>query len=951
MPVWKFAVPANWFIAASTFCTTAFLASALPAGEIDFAGQIRPIFNKHCVSCHGGVKRAAGISFLSRESALAKAESGDVPILPGNPAESALISRITSTDESLRMPPADHGPALLAEEIDHLRKWIQEGAHWDLHWAYKRPVMPNLPILAHAQWPRQGLDRFILQRLEQAGLEPSPEADRRIWLRRVSFDLTGLPPTLEEVRAFLSDDDPQAYEKVVDRLLASNAYGERWASVWLDLARYADTVGYERDPTRAIWPWRDWVINAYNADMPYDQFLTRQLAGDLLPGATLDDKLATAFHRNTQTNTECGTDDEEFRNVALMDRINTTWEGLMSTSFRCVQCHSHPYDPFAHEDFYRLLAVFNSTQDNDSAEDFPHLQVPVKTAERAHAQELDSEYETLRGGLHADGTALSKRTEWKHLRASKAESTGLTTMTIRDVDGVPEITATGNVRLQGVFTLEFPLTTKQFTAVRIEALPFDAERSATASELGFVLSHLKAELVASDAESATEIPLAVVYDEDPSAFYAAEATFADDLPGWSAYPRFHRPRRAVFAAAEPIAIPDGAVLRLTMKQLAQSTGITAQVIRRARYAMSDDSSWTDLVQSQSEPRKKLQELAVQRKEIASVAVPVIREQHPSQRRDSRLYVRGNFLSPGNVVEAGVPTVLGNARVTNRLEFVRWMTQPDHPLTARSAVNRLWEQLFGKGLAEIVEDFGSVSPAPTHPELLDWLAVRFATTHEWSQKKLLREMVLSATYRQDATVSDQLKARDPQNRLYSRGPRTRLSAEMVRDQALAVSGLLSGKMGGPPVMPLQPDGIWKTVYNASKWETSPGEDAHRRSVYTFLRRTSGYPSYQIFDAPTREVCAVRRIATNTPLQALVTLNDPVYIEAASHLAARMQKSGASVEEQIRFGYEAVTGQPVRNDAVPVLIRLFEASRAKTESDEAAMTIVANALLNLDAALTR
>jgi hypothetical protein len=326
----------------------AFLASALPAGEIDFAGQISPIFNKHCVSCHGGVKRAAGISFLSRESALAKAESGDVPILPGNPAESALISRITSTDESLRMPPADHGPALSAEEIDHLKTWIQEGANWDLHWAYKPAVVSELPRVANAQWPRQGLDRFILQRLEQAGLEPSLEADRRVWLRRVSFDLTGLPPTLDEVRAFLSDDDPQAYEKVVDRLLASNAYGERWASVWLDLARYADTVGYERDPTRAIWPWRDWVINAYNADMPYDQFLTRQLAGDLLPDATLDDKLATAFHRNTQTNTECGTDDEEFRNVALMDRINTTWEGLMSTSFRCVQCHSHPYDPFAH---------------------------------------------------------------------------------------------------------------------------------------------------------------------------------------------------------------------------------------------------------------------------------------------------------------------------------------------------------------------------------------------------------------------------------------------------------------------------------------------------------------------------------------------------------------------------------------------------------------------------
>jgi mono/diheme cytochrome c family protein len=950
MAIQKPAVTALSSAAASILCVATFSCGDLSAAEIDFAAQIRPIFNKHCVACHGGVKRAGGISFLSRDSALAKADSGEAPIVPGKPSESALVQRITSTDEAIRMPPADHGPALTPKQIQQLTTWVEEGAPWEVHWAYKRPVTAKLPQVVNNGWSRQDLDRFILHRLEQAGLEPSPEADRRVWLRRVSFDLTGLPPTLEEVHAFLSDDSPQAYEKVVDRLLTSNAYGERWASVWLDLARYADTVGYERDPTRAIWPWRDWIVQAYNADMPYDEFLIKQLAGDLLPGATLDDKLATAFHRNTQTNTECGTDDEEFRNVALMDRINTTWEGLMSTSFRCVQCHSHPYDPFAHEEFYRLLAIFNSTQDNDSAEDFPHLSVPVKLSDRATAQKLDSEYQSLRNGLHAEGTALAERTKWKPLKASKAESTGLTTMTIQEVDGIPEITATGNVRLQGVFTLEFPVATKQFASLRLEALPFDAERSATASELGFVLSHLKVELVSSDPATTTEVPLVAVYDEDPSAFYPAEATFNDDLPGWSAYPRFHRPRRAVFSVAEPVSVPEGAVLRLTMKQLAQSTGITAQVIRRARYAMSDESSWTDLVRSQSEQRKRIDDLAAQRKAIASVAVPIIREQHSSQQRDSRLYVRGNFLSPGELMQPAVPAVLGAVPVSNRLEFARWMTRPEHPLTARSAVNRLWEQLFGRGLAEIVEDFGSVSPAPTHPELLDWLAVRFSSTHAWSQKKLLREIVLSATYRQNATVSQHLKERDPQNRLYSRGPRTRLSAEMVRDQALAVSGSLSGKMGGPPVMPLQPDGIWKTVYNASKWETSPGDDAHRRSLYTFIRRTSGYPSYQIFDAPTREVCAVRRITTNTPLQALVTLNDPVYIEAATQLASRMLQSGMSREDQLRFGYELVTGQPIRSEAIPILTRLFETSRAKVESDEAAMTIVANALLNLDATLT-
>jgi hypothetical protein len=760
---------------------------------------------------------------------------------------------------------------------------------------------------------------------------------------------------------FLADDSADAYEKVVDRLLGSQAYGERWASVWLDLARYADTVGYERDPTRAIWPWRDWVVNAYNADLPYDAFLTRQLAGDLLPEATLADQLATAFHRNSQTNTEDGSDDEEFRNVALMDRIHTTWEGLMSTSFRCVQCHSHPYDPIEQMEFYRFAAIFNSTQDNDSTEDFPHLEVPVSPGDWKTVEPMDREYHALRTRLHEAGTALSQQTEWICLPASRAESTGPTTMTIRQAEGLPEVTATGNVHLRGVFTLEFPLTTRQLTALRIEALPFDLERSATASELGFVLSRIQGQLVT--ASATTDIPFVAAFDEDPSAFYPAEASLEEDLAGWSAYPRFHRPRRVVFATGEPLAVAEGARLRLTLEQNAQSTGIIAQVIRRGRYSISDENAWTALVKQQAGTRQRLQELKSARAAIASVRVPIIREQHPSQRRETRFYIRGNFLSPAELVEPGIPAVLGNADVRNRLDFARWITRPEHPLTARSAVNRIWEQLFGRGLAEIVEDFGSASPPPTHPELLDWLAVRFSTTLGWSQKRLLRELVLSATYRQDVTVTAELRARDPQNRLYSRGPRTRLPAEMVRDQALAVSGLLSRKMGGPPVMPLQPEGIWRTVYNASTWETSPGEDAYRRSLYTFLRRTSGYPSYQTFDAPTREVCTVRRLATNTPLQALVTLNDPVYIEAAAALAQAMLRSAVTPDEQIRAAYEQVTGQIIRADALRLLVDLYQTNLQKFRTDvassekiaataeQAAMTTVANVLLNLDAVLTK
>jgi hypothetical protein len=407
----------------------------------------------------------------------------------------------------------------------------------------------------------------------------------------------------------------------------------------------------------------------------------------------------------------------------------------------------------------------------------------------------------------------------------------------------------------------------------------------------------------------------------------------------------------VFAAATPISVPEAAKLRLTMHQDAQSTGITAQVIRRARYFASYDAGWAELVASQRDRRDRLAALTEERKAIPSVSVPVLREQHASQRRESRVFLRGNFLSPGEAVQTGVPALLGDAPVSNRLEFARWLASPEHPLTARSAVNRLWEQLFGRGLVETVEDFGGAGAAPSHPELLDWLAIRFSRGLGWSQKRFLRELVLSATYRQDAALSQALRERDPRNELYARGPRKRLSAEMIRDQALAASGLLCLRLGGPPVMPLQPEGVWRTVYNNSQWETSPGDDAHRRSLYTFIRRTSGYPSYQIFDAPTREFCTVRRTATNTPLQALVTLNDPVYMEAAANLSARMIQSSERTEERIALGYETVTGQLVSKRALEVLTELFQSNRARGMTDEMAMTAVANAILNLDAALTR
>jgi len=775
---------------------------------VDFARDIRPLFKDKCASCHGGVKRASGLSFLSREGVLAKGKSGKVAVRPGDPDGSEMIRRVTSSDQDERMPPADHGPALAAEEVGRLRRWISQGAPWKQHWAFEKPVVAPLPKVKNLAWVRQGLDRFILARLEAAKLSPAREADRLMWLRRVSFDLTGLPPSEEESRAFLADESPQAHEHVADRLLASLRFGERWASVWLDLARYADTMGYERDPNRPAWPWRDWVITALNDDLPYDQFLTKQLAGDLLPDPTLGDRLATAFHRNTQGNAECGSDDEEFRTIAVLDRIATTWEGLMATSFRCVQCHSHPYDPFQHEEFYRFAALFNTTRDNDSNEEFPHLAVPEEKDQWPRAEKLDREIRRLRQEVHSAGIALAEKSTWRPLCASSATSDGNATMESPVNEGVPEVHITGVITLRSFFILEFPAPGPQFTALRIDALPFDLAKAAASSELGFVLSHLCMEVVADG--KAFDVRLVTVYDDDPDAFYPAEATLDDDLPGWSAYPRMNRPRRAVFVAAEPVMLPRGAVIRLTLQTKAQSTGITSQMVRRSRYAISGEEAWTELVKNHLPDRARLAALKKERNAIPSVAVPVMIEQSSTQRRETHLFHRGNFLDQGPQVTPGVPELLGHAEVRDRLELARWMTTPDHPLTARAAVNRLWEQLFGRGLVESVEEFGSAGQPPSHPELLDWLAAEFVNPKiaasrteralkPWSLKHIHRLIVTSATYRQASSSRPEAIATDSASRLLWRFPPQRLEAEPLRDTILAVSGKLDLTMGSSSVV--------------------------------------------------------------------------------------------------------------------------------------------------------
>ncbi len=814
----------------------AFLVAAICAGcesdsDITFNRDIRPILNERCVSCHGGIKRQADLNLLWREDAIRPAESSKAAIVPHKPAESELIRRVSLGAPDDRMPQDDH--PLDADEIRKLRRWIASGAPWDVHWAYRAPASPELPHVSLKTWPRTGLDHFVLRRLESEGLSPSPEAECLKLVRRITLDLIGLAPTMEDTRDACG---PAGYEPYVDRLLASPRFGERWAAMWLDLARYADSKGYEKDIPRTIWRYRDWVIRAFNDDMPFDQFTIEQLAGDLLPDATEEQRIATAFHRNTMTNTEGGTDDEEFRVAAVIDRVNTTWEVWQGTSMSCVQCHGHPYDPFRHEDYYRLFAFFNNTADRDQDDEFPTVaQFSAGDSARGHAllQKLETlEQEIL--AVTASERVARQRREWEN-------------------------------------RLDEPAV------------------------IGRVRGMLQNEV-----------------------------------------------RRIVQTPEE------------------DRDGAQKALLDRVYGSIHDLPSLDSLRNERNESRRQLAELE-------AVYTPVMRELPPGIRRTTRLFERGSFLAQRQVVEPGIPSALpplSSDAPATRLGMAEWLVSADNPLTARVTVNRFWEQLFGTGIVESLEDFGTQGAAPSHPLLLDYLALRFQETHDWSVKSLLREVVTSATYRQDSRASAALLERDPQNRLLARGPRFRLSAEQIRDQALFVSGLLSDKMFGPGVKPPQPEGLWQNPYDASKWETSYDEDRYRRGIYTYWRRTVPYPSMTTFGSPSREFCVSRRIRTNTPLQALVTLNDPAFVEAARALAIRMRSSGTTPSEWLSAGYrmamaESPSGQTLRSlaslyeDAMAhYLSNPIEAARLGGDDAElAGLTLAANAILNLDQFVTK
>ncbi|MCB0628833.1 MAG: DUF1553 domain-containing protein [Saprospiraceae bacterium] len=895
--------------------------------DISYNEHIRPIFNAKCLACHGGVRKNGGFSLLFEEEAFAATESGRPAIVPGDHRKSELFRRLTHADPELRMP-LESEP-LTDREIDLIARWIDEGAHWEEHWAYRRPELPDIPQTG-SDWPRNDIDPFVWNKLQSLGLEPEAEADRPTLIRRLSLDLTGLPPTPEAVDAFINDPSPDAYEKLVVRLLASPRFGEHWAAMWLDLARYADSKGYENDPYRNIWRYRDWVIGAFNSDLPFDQFTIEQLAGDMLPHPTRDQLIATAFHRNTMTNTEGGTDDEEFRIAAVIDRLNTTYEVWQATTMACVQCHSHPYDPIRHEDFYRSFDYFNQTQDGDLDTDVPRLATfPHPEADRV--QEIIGFINSLQPASMVD-TATDLETQIR-----QALFPSLLPTQCDDFENVSfrdnGIVSNWIYNLKSIADKEFRFVFKDIELSGLENIVYRYRSEGSDAWIEVRLDRPDGQLISKAQFTAN--------GEDDGDWGGDLRTAINDQSG--RHDLFFEIINTTNKA------PDGMVMISNIEL--EYAGRETPEPKLVAY------------------RKELREIQTQKVDYTAIMKAKI----PAMQRQTKLFDRGNWMVQTTPLEGGVPEVMvqeGEMPV-DRLAFARWLVSRENPLTARVMVNRFWARIFGRGLIETLEDFGTQSDPPTHPELLDYLAVQFMEGHQWRIKSLLKEIVTSATYRQSSRTNSQKLEIDPDYRWLSRGPRFRLSAEQIRDQALAVSGLLSDSIGGPSVMPPQPEGVWQIIYSGEQWRTPKNDMRYRRGLYTYWKRTTPYPSMVAFDSPSREFCVSRRIRTNTPLQALVTLNDPAFLEAARALAVRMRRAGGrDLEACIREGFKSALSKVPDTETIAILRDLHRQAQAEMDSPKQTpammitleedqnefelsdpMEVVANAILNLDGFLTK
>ncbi len=1116
---------------------------------VNFQSQIRPILAAHCFQCHGfdADSREGGLRLDTREGALALLDSGRHAVVSGDPQNSELIRRIRGDAGFERMPPPDHGEGLSPEQAMLLGRWIEEGAEYARHWSFEPLARSEVPE-SSLDWGLNEIDAFVSGPMVDAGLRPSPEADPFVLARRLWLDLTGLPPTYEQALGFAEDDSPDAYETLVDQLLNSPRYGERWARVWLDQARYADSMGYTSDNLRTIWRYRDWVIEALNDNMPFDQFTLEQMAGDLLPNATIEQRLATAFHRNTQNNTEGGTDDEEFRMAAVKDRLTTSMQVWMGLSAQCAECHSHKYDPLTYREYYSLLAIFNQTADRDTNDDAPLLETPTReqAAEMGRIQgeieSLDMELASLGRGLRKEHSVWCDQVlvgdqSWKVLKPLRASSDRDTHL---EWDESAEVRARGTASGDEVYRLEFALSPGTWRGVRLEAIGDAAGGPGRSPHGNFVINEVNAHLLGearvvdgqrlrlslpgegrilslaevqvfskgqniaplgqvsqssegyggsperaidgntdgtyaanSVTHTATEadpwwevdwgekkaVEKVLVYlrtdgqlaqrssglnldvlDEQgaivwtsvigeidgaesyglgpsgdsrialsrPSASFAQRDFSVDQTldrnrskeSGWAVSPRMGQSHQAVFVLETPLHLIEPAVLAIELDQtypdhalgrfrISASTFegplIALEASDRAALSRGDGAlPGTDRLQrlwEQDEPR--LVEVREERNAWAEkltgysvTKTPVLVALGGDQQRKTFTLRGGNFLNPVEEVQAGVPDAFhplpGNVD-PDRMGFAQWLTAFENPLTARVAVNRVWAQLFGIGLVETEENFGSRGTLPSHQGLLDWLAWEFMTDG-WDQKALIKRIVMSAAYRQDSRMDAAALDADPRNRLLARGPTFRLEAEMVRDQALQVSGLLVNRIGGPSVFPAQPAGLWQSAFNGQRnWATSQGDDRYRRALYTFMRRNTPYPSMEIFDAPNRQLCSPRRLRTNTPLQAFVTLNDPAFVEAAQALGRRMQAaSGGDIAVGVRRGLEWLLARPANQADIVDLVTLHVEAVESLSPDPgqalilatdplgplpegvdpvqaAAWVAVGNVLLNLDAAL--
>ncbi len=963
------------------------LCSFAGAATVRFSKDIRPIFSDKCFTCHGpdAANRTTKLRLDTADGIRIDSGSGREIIVPGDPAGSELYMRVSSSDPARRMPPAYAGHAKLTPaEIELIETWIAQGAEWSGHWAFVPPQYPQAPAVRQAGRARNPIDAFVLKRLESEGLSLSPPAARETLIRRVSLDLNGLPPSPEEIDAFLADRSPDAYEQVVDRLLASPRYGERMAARWLDAARYADTNGYQTDAERSMWRWRDWVIDAFNANKPFDEFTVEQLAGDMLPDATLDQIVATGFNRNHRGNGEGGIVDAEYAVEYVVDRVDTTSTVWLGVTMSCARCHDHKYDPFTQKEFYGMFAYFNNVPEKGKAFKYgnspPFVQAPTAEQQEslaAMSAELDA-LKRRRAALIEAGRR--DRLDWE--RAVAAAPADWTDDRRRiaawngegenSFDGKRSVALgdTGNFSFYDRFSASAWIRPSSADgAIVARTRDISAEEDTQSNPgWGFYLKDGRLQVnlinrwlddclrIDSEPQVALNEWRHVAFTYDGSRLAAGVTLYIDGKPVAKKIVRDEMNQE--IKSKEPLRIGRG--LGLGFQGLMDRVSVWSRALTPEEIEVEAVRERIDRLAAVPEGRRspaaqrkldrayanrfgpaelvaltaKIRGLEDRRQRFSdSIPTVMVMRERRVPRKTYRLD-RGAYDAPAEEVQPGVPAVLAGQSPRNRLEFARWVVSRDNPLTARVTVNRFWQMLFGTGIVKTVEDFGSQGEWPTHPQLLDWLAVEFMESG-WDVKHILKTIVTSAVYRQSSRAVGAGVERDPENRLLARGPRFRLPAEAVRDQALAISGLLVEKIGGPSVKPYQPPGLWSELAGTKDYQMDEAENLYRRGLYTFWKRAVPPPSMMNFDSAGREACTVRAVRTNTPLQALNLMNDFAFFEAARALAARvMRETDAGVEARLSHAFRLAAARRPSPAELAVMVEGFRYQRSRFESDEAA-----------------